>query len=1001
MIRIVMDSSKTHRDPSSESRRLGLFGQLCAEARRFGALVHPEEEGIVADFPESRSPGLLAPSLFLESASAILAAPDAEPARIRLRVFPPGEIGGGPGEKRAEQEAFYPGVSAASGALAGFTRYFAAETLPGTDCRKISRFRFRKPLCPPGEMAIAACPDDIAGLRSKIREFSASAISCAAAALFPASGSSPSTVGTIPAPLCVQGPSDMAFRLLLAAFKVEFGDEAALFPIVGPGSRKRNAFSPIIDGIEAIISGLSAGEPASEEEGRIFGELAAGVDFFRHYPYRTSFCQDLVRGLSLDFRKALELYARRMAAKGLPAWIILRWPEELSEECLALLGDPELFRAGKGILVAAGSRVPTSPQNAFCRDPVRIAGLSFADTIQVARKELPAGLPGLDAVAAARASLQDPLRLALIIEAAGSAGQFSPLPGTSFEELAKQLLENLPEEHSRYLVLLSLAEGVLTGAEFVSYMASQGFPKAALDCVEEYFSFLGFISRESGLPKPVFREVPSIAKNILPDSGSELVGDFLRLLEARMKSGKVRPCLALYRSLSLPAAEDATTQTLALECIAQELALDPAHPGTWTIQDSPCAPWSDFLSAQEMGDREGSAGALIELERSAIPGTPSRALALLARACSEYAEHRIPSAASYAKSAILESGGRRPPLIEARAQRILGLCSLATGQLIQGSAYLSNSADLAGPSGDWMECARAKIAEAGSCLAMGDFGRAGLLARETSALSKLVRRHYPEEAAFFVLARIDFELGRYAGASRTFGALETIAGSCGHDAVCKRAGIWKARSDCHLGDTRLSRAILDREYADPEARWFLAECLLDLGMTSAAAEAAAEATRLAGFAPESIETRTEATKWTGADWHSWQDGFSSLEGLSVGYGASRSLASDRILAFSLYTTSLAQPATAEKNLDTLLSLARENRLATVHPYSYLYFYYAYRLSLLSECAGASPLSLLGRAFKALQLRAGKLGREADFADFFESNREHAAIMAAARASKLM
>ncbi len=990
----MMDSQTARADELPESRKLAVFGQLCAEAQRFGALVHPEEEGIVAEFTDSKTLGLLAPALFLESASEIVSGLDALPASIRLRILPPREA--------KESGTFHPGLAIAPESLAEFSRYFVTEALPGTDSRRITRFRFRRPLSLPGGIAVEACQAVTDSLRATIRELAVSARSLASAALFP-STRAPAQAGEAAHPLQVslQGPSDMAFGLLRTALAGEYGTAAESFPVISPGSRKRNAYAPIIDCIDSIVARLGAGEPASEEENRNLVDLAAGIEFFRCYPYRTSFCSDIVSSLARDFRKAMELYARHMAARGIPAWILLRWPEEFSQECAAFLDDSGLFQAQKGFLVAAAYRTQVNAPVSFCGEAKKSGGLAFGDAIRIARKEIPSGMPGLDAIAAARASLQDPLRLSLIVEAAGAAAGFSPRTDTSFEELVRLVLVNLPEEHSRYLVAVSLSEGVLGPAEFVSFMSTQGFPKAALDCIEEYFGALGFISLDTGAPKPVFREIPSIAKNILPDSGSGIVDGFLRILAQRMKSGKVQPCLAIYRSLTAESSEDPAAQSFALECIAKELALDHSHPGAWTIQDSPCAPWSDFQSTQEAGDREGSAGALTELERTAIPGTPSKALAFLAKAYIDYAEHKIPAAAAAAKSAILESGSRRPPLIEARAQRILGLCSLANGQLIQGSSYLANSADLAAPAGDWMECARAKIAEAGCCLVMGDFSRAALIANETASLARPLRRHFPEEAARFLLGRIDFELGRYSGSSASFGALELLARDAGHEEVQRRARIWKARADCKRGETQVSRAILDSEYADPEARCFLAECLLGIGMTEAAAEAAAEAARLSGFSQGSFEARTESAFWSGADRFSWRDGFSSLEGLSVGFGSVRSLAADRILAFSLYAASLAEPRTAEENLETILSLARENRLATVHPYAYLYFYYAYRLSLLSECSGASPLSLLGRAFKALQLRAGKLNGEAEFTDFFESNREHAAIMKAARASKLM
>ncbi|MDP2790908.1 MAG: hypothetical protein Q8O15_04020, partial [Rectinemataceae bacterium] len=882
MTRIIMDSSKTHRDPSAESRRLVLFGHLCSDAQHFGALVHPEEEGIVADFPEDRKSGLLASGLFLESASLILAGPDALSARIRLRVSigetqtgsfgsPEGSATGavagtfaGNACRGESAEPFYPGISIDPSAFAGFGPYAVTEALTGSNCRKVVRLRFRKPVCPPGEIAASLRQSDIETLRARIRQISSrvhSDISITAGAAFSRTWDRPDREPsrTEPIDLCVQGTSDLAPRILSAAFSAEYGDSAIQFPVLSPGSRKRNAFAPVLDGISAIIAGATPEELASVEGAQALGELSECIIFFRKYPYRTPFCADIVGSIARDFGKALKLYERRMACKGLPAWILLRWPEEFAEECLAIFKHPALDKAGMNILVASGSRQVNTGlgENPPGQNPLRIAGMSFFDTIQTARKKIPLEMSGIDPVAIARASLQDPLRLALIIESAMSPDAILPLPETGFEELAGMVLAGLPAEYSRYLVILSLSEGVLTRSEFLSYLASQGFPKAAVSCIEEYFTSLGFISRGTELPKPVFREVPTIAKNNLPGSGIELVNEFLVLLGSRLKSGNLRPCLALYRAFAISSPADdppsahgtpasiflqeaipamrrtsripeAEARIMALESIAEETALEPARAGAWTDQDSPCAPWSDFLSAQEKGDRKGSADAVEALNRNSESGTIMKALAMLAGAFHDYAESRFARAASLAKTAILESGSSRPEHIESRAQRLLGLCSLATGQLIQGSAYLSNSADLARPAGDWTEFVRARIAEAGTCLCMGDFGRARILAREMAPPGALLRRKFPEEAALFILGRTDFELGRYSAAGDTFDSLEKLASEWCHDNVRRRAEIWKARCNSRAGDAALARAVLDREYADSEARWFLSECLFDL-----------------------------------------------------------------------------------------------------------------------------------------------------------------------------
>jgi hypothetical protein len=82
-------------------------------------------------------------------------------------------------------------------------------------------------------------------------------------------------------------------------------------------------------------------------------------------------------------------------------------------------------------------------------------------------------------------------------------------------------------------------------------------------------------------------------------------------------------------------------------------------------------------------------------------------------------------------------------------------------------------------------------------------------------------------------------------------------------------------------------------------------------------------------------------------------------------------------------------------------MAREDRLAAIHPAAHVYLYYRYLLLERAAPSSMDGATALSKAFKALQMRSMRMG-EASLKDgFLESNRWNRALLEAARSRKLI
>lgn len=862
--------------------------------------------------------------------------------------------------------------------------------------------------------------------------------------------------------IVIEGCRGSAYRVATDALRKVAGDFASWMPVLFPPSPRRSKTTPLADLLDMLDRGTD------REQSRTMSL------HLRKRPYRQSAVLVDELNIQESLTHTLTSFARCCSDAGIPAWILVGDPEGFDPAVLTVIlesiqsaGDRisgEVCGTGVIFLLDADSPrpEPDSEHDAGTACPPWLdtehlhIETGFTELVRKAREALSGTPPGsVDAITAARGAARDPLRLAVIAEIAQRGLKTDIGPEVPVSVLASVLFHCLPMDHVRYLALVGLAEGVLDPSGYKKMLADCGFPARLGECIDSYWRSLGIIVGHPDFPVPLYRDFIGLARDCLLDGGKELVRSFMTFLEPRIESGILVPGRALLRSAasiapqakmpenngrsgSRPGRQDTGTHTqrngtmtsaaspwfenperirsYMLEAMMDDVEEDADSASSWNAEDSPAWAFPAFLLAQSRSDRIAAEAAITTL-RSSLPEDALKDAALsLVEALHAWSSRNGKAAVIHAKDALLAASSAKLPGLESKAHLILGLGSLESGRLVQGTSYLANAAEHSLSVRDYMGSARAKIMEAGVTLAMGDFAATESLATEIEALGLTHRMPFPRFAATFIRGRCAFELGRYALAASLFRNLYMMAGEYRALEVLQRAGIWQARctlADLFQAQEKKTQAtgqkiaadaavlFLKQQDSDAEAVWFLSEHELRLGHTTEARLLADKALARTGFKQKALSCEEDKTGYRGVTSFSWSDGYSSLEGLVAGCAPERRLGPERILAYWFMVRGLSEPADSESSIESLLSMAREQRIAEIHPFSHLYYFAAYRISVETDCVSSSPLSLLTRAFRALQHRAGRLQAEKDFDDFFESNIENIRILSAAKRSRLM
>jgi len=803
--------------------------------------------------------------------------------------------------------------------------------------------------------------------------------------------------------LAVLGPGRGPSLCVDAALKRLYAEESSSFLRIVASAVESSPYSPLAAALSGLAAaggpGARAAPPAAERG--LLDELTPLLDFIRRSPYRSGLAPQVVVRLRLCVSAALSGYSRRMRAKGLPALVILerveRMPTASLELVLGVVAD-NLSSEGLAIL-AQGSDLPRRWTGSTPRS-LQVPGPSPATIAGAA-------LRGADALYSPNASASlalaaggDPMRLKFALRLL-AAGRRLPASAPT-EELAAQVLSTFPAEYAELLLALRMGEDILTDEAMEAFLNDSGYVTGIRAPVYQSLTDLGFLEQGQKRPRIASGPASKRAGEALPDRGSALASEFSARLLAMRERGELVPSLSLYRRVRGEAALGAEASgrdgpnrdsALLLDCIQAETIYGSSETSGASALDSPLEPLVAFLRAYSASDRPASLEAMRALEDSFTLSKDELALAAvaLAKASFEYADGRVQESANRAKNALISLHALGAQKLEARAHRILGLCSLAQEQVQEGADYLANAFDLASIAPDPLECILAGTAEAAAYFALGDLGRAAVRAQAAASWAEASFRSDWESACAFIEGRAALETGHCSEAEDHFGRVRTIARVYGQEAASRRAEIWTGRAAAFAGESERARAILSRQEGDAEALWFLAELEAwegDAGRALALAERA-----LALVPP---------IRFHSADSFAWDSGFASLEGRAVGFCGRRSYLLDQVAAFREYAAGMANPEReGQAAAARLADLAREDRLAAIHPSAHLYLYYRYVILERVSPSSMDGSTALSKAFKALQLRSKRMGETSLKDGFLETNRWNEALIGAARARKLI
>jgi tetratricopeptide (TPR) repeat protein len=567
------------------------------------------------------------------------------------------------------------------------------------------------------------------------------------------------------------------------------------------------------------------------------------------------------------------------------------------------------------------------------------------------------------------------------------------------------VLHILPLEAALYLHALSVSGNELSPAEFSSFIGGLGLHPMGEELL------LHLLIR-SGLVEPGDSRSP-IGYFGAGDAESMIGTEAVELIERRLsaflvglyKNGRIRPSLGLLRKVG----ERPDDERLLYDCLFEDiLRPDRSHsidPG-FLSPSSACV--HRFWTAMMARDRPACESAAASAEER-ISGARGPAVRALVKAEFAYAIGDAERSSKGAREALLALGKGAPPKLEARSQRMMGLAALAMGKHTEASDYLTNAQELSESAGDEYERMMAAYAKA-----VVEF-LWGALVKSLKALDcagESASRLFRVDMAAAITAmrgRIDMELGSYDEAAQRFATLAEAASEYGLPEARRRASIWRGRALAYAGNYEEAARTLEREagiegaadqgtansgdtfggaaFADPEAMVFRGELEILRGRPHDARqwlETPAEPMVRPFGPPDSFE---------------WSSLFSEIEGRSIGFDSADAPLAELCTALSLFARGL-----DERDPDCaveLHALTRAEHSSKINPGMGTYSFFCY---LLEERLPEPPVdkqTVLSRAFKTLQQRAGRIEDRGQRGLYMENNAWNKRLLEAARTHKFI
>lgn len=738
-------------------------------------------------------------------------------------------------------------------------------------------------------------------------------------------------------------------------------DQAIL--VVDGTTTRSLPFSPLIEAIAQLPAGDdSASSPDHDESA--FRYLLASA-------YAGGAPGSMIKGCESYLQRRLDQFG---AQGGL---VIMNAPESMATESMSLLA--ERLRSGQGAehyLSVASGPIPESLAGSWAaRVPLGVADSD--DRAAIVDAAL-AGTKGrVREIASIRFAAVAGSGIDARTEDAASEDAASKDAGTA------AVLELLPREAALYLYALLAAEHELSPAEFSEFLGGMGLRPQGETLILGLLSDAGLVAPDPGhdwlsplSPAPVAAAIgPQLSEMIRQRLLAFLIGLYTR--------GRIKPSLGFLRHVG----ERQDDERLLFDCVfADVLRPDGMRTTDTAFLSTSTVTIHRFWTALVAGDRSTCESVAASIEER-IVGPRARAVRALIRSEFAYAAGDAEKASKGAREAMLELGKHAPPKLEARSQRMMGLASLAMDKHAEATDYLTNAQELAEGCGDEYERMMAAYAKAVVEFVSGGLVRSAQAAGCATVSAIRLFRMDMLTAIDALGGRMDLELGLYDDAVRRFATLGDRAARYGIRGAERRATIWRARALAYAGEFDEAATLLELAAEDPEARVFRGELEILRGRPREARawlDEPAEPVMRPFGPPDSID---------------WSSLFSEIEGRSIRFESADAPLAELRSALGLFARGLDE---RDPHCAVMLhDLTRADRGSRINPAIGTYSFFCY---LLEERLSEPPIdkqTVLSRAFKTLQQRAGRIEDRAQRAFYMEKNAWNKRLLEAARTHKFI
>ncbi len=773
--------------------------------------------------------------------------------------------------------------------------------------------------------------------------------------------------------LIVRGPAGTGKESTVARALEILGYPYDRFLALRGGTVNPRPFDPLACGITEDF--LAASRPRlSPGEQALYDRLLPAYRFVFSSPFRSALSPSMETGYRLFVGLMLRAYIREMSRAGLPPILVCENLHRFSPESLDLLG--ELLLSSEARIVATTARGSPQSWPEYGILEWDLAPPDFGEYAGKLSKVLPDSPEEVRRSLFSRARGDLPLlyRCALL-EREGTSG---PPP-------SEAVLGLMPREAAAALFAASLCENVLDVARFHEFLERLGLRSKARRIVLDLLGKTGYLSGPG--PRNASRMSNRRLAGFVGQDADRIETALAEYLTHLYRQRQVFPSLGLLTATRGFSGED--RRRFELDCVLTDASEDPQDRGRAAYKDVPpvLRKLRDAAASLVSGENDRTAALIEDLEEPANRADLPAGIPDLLRGERALARREFPEAAKRAKDALLSLRGSSIPKMEARCHRILGLCALARERQEEAIEYFENAHDIAEAARDDYERLVCRWFTAVALFASGRLDKALKQADKAEAAARTVFRRDWEAAAVFLRARIHMELGRYEEARVGFEDVRAIARAYGFEDADRRAEIWDARALAYSGCPDTAEAIFARRSEDREARFFRAELELLRGNPGGAAGI------LDGLPPWEHGTFDPAEKVF------WDSGYRGIERRAFGASAPHPFDADLAAAYSCFSRGLERREGAWAV--QLYRMTREDKLAAEHPAFSTYLFFAF---LLLERLTEPPLdraTVLSRAFKYLQERAGRIEDAGAGSDFLERNLWNRRLVEAARRYKFL